>query len=226
MSNKFILLIIFSICLTQIVQSLKVNSLGHSNDHDDNDNDKKQCSGDNCKIIDHCLIYQVSTVFNNYGCTKCSPKYMLNSDLNGSGTCTLKNPIENCLWASNEPDVLNGKPFCWECKKNYQKSLDRSTCTLLPKNERIENCLNYWVDDKGNTICNECKNGFILSEDQFTCSGECTIEGCTSCAIINGGNYCWACDEGLISIYNNTVNLYSECIDCKTWLGKLLTRKL
>jgi hypothetical protein len=236
MAKKIILILICSIFVAQIVQSVRVKTLGNHMEQDDSDEDDDdkghknrcdKCPGDKCVELDNCVNYQVNLDYTNYGCAACEKSYMLDADLRGAGTCTKKNKIENCVWASNEADVNNGKPFCWACKRNYLLSNDRTCCTALPKCDRkIENCREYWVNDDGKKVCNKCEDTFILSEDQLTCDGECTISGCKSCISIKGDNYCWNCEKGLIGVYSNAANFFTECLDCKTWKGRLLSSKI
>lgn len=247
MSFKIILIKLSLLFIGQLIQSLKVTGIKNwedkynDKDYDNNDghyyNQKNQnqnneknkcdkCPGDTCVTVDNCLFYQVNLDYTNYGCSQCNKGYSIDGDLFGSGVC-MKNIINNCVWGQNEPDINNGKPFCWDCKKNYILSNDRTNCELLPKSDRnIVNCVSYYVNDDGSTVCNTCNDGLSISEDGSTCSGECTIVGCTTCISVGADNFCISCFEGFIGVYSKTANLFTECLDCNTWKGRLLSAKV
>jgi hypothetical protein len=172
-----------------------------------------------CPQFKNCLFYQATQNYTYFGCGVCEKEYVLHADTSGSGECIQKQGIRNCIGAVSKADILNGKPFCFECNRDYILRSDSMHCTAIPIRRRIKNCKSYYSNNT-QVFCNVCNDGFTLDESRRKCNPFCSIRNCKNCQVLEGKSYCFNCKNGFVGIADEKMLIYRECLTCDEFIIK------
>ena len=122
-------------------------------------------------------------------CVRCVKEHIFDTTTNQCKK--VANLIENCERYDSSAD-------CQECAPGFY--LTAATCTAVPTDNLITNCLGYNSDA---TACLYCNSGFYLNQKTSTCDAVTAVDNCMAYT----QNECLACSSGYLKNDNYKLSL-------------------